>query len=328
MTSSRSSLVSAGLRFLLLLLGVSSVLLMSCEREDGWGEFDESTLDDGIPDDVCYFTNPAYPTDADTLRILAIGNSYTEDATTYLDSLVIHAGIDPQRVCLYQAVTASATFETWVNIYTSDSSVTLTRRVGKVKMLEHGTLQELLRQPWNVIVVQQASNQSYVWSSYLYLKPFVELITSNCLNPQACLAFQLVWSHTQSEMPYVLQGNIACCQKMIRRYGIDVIIPTGTAIQLARSTTLNAPLYMTRDRWHLHQGIACYIASCTWFQTLFTPVFSTSVLGNPAVPIGNPATPDGSYTSADIQLAQQCAYQAVLSPYDYLNPVPLSQPVP
>mgnify|MGYP002858860844 CR=1 FL=1 len=259
---------------------------MSCEREDGWGEFDESTLDDGIPDDVCYFTNPAYPTDADTLRILAIGNSYTEDATTYLDSLVIHAGIDPQRVCLYQAVTASATFETWVNIYTSDSSVTLTRRVGKVKMLEHGTLQELLRQPWNVIVVQQASNQSYVWSSYLYLKPFVELITSNCLNPQACLAFQLVWSHTQSEMPYVLQGNIACCQKMIRRYGIDVIIPTGTAIQLARSTTLNAPLYMTRDRWHLHQGIACYIASCTWFQTLFTPVFSTSVLGNPAVPIG------------------------------------------
>jgi hypothetical protein len=171
-------------------------------------------------------------------------------------------------------------------------------------MATQGTLAQLLNQPWNVIVVQQVSNQSYVWKSYRNLKEYVEVITSSCPNKEACLAFQLPWSHTPDEMPYVMQGNVACCKKMSQRYGIDVIIPTGYAIQKARGTRLNDPAYMTRDNWRLHPGMACYIASCTWFETLLRPVFDVSVIGNPSSPIGN-------YSEADILLGQQCAEWAV-----------------
>lgn len=291
-----------------LLLFVS-LLFFSCEKEDEWGNFNYGTLDDDIENDVCYFNNPPYPADADTLRILAIGNSFTSDATTYIDDLVKASGIDEGRVCLYEVTKGGASFNTWIDIYHDGTAVTLQRKAGKVSMAVQGTLAQVLNQPWNVIVVQQVSNMSYIWSSYVSLKEYVEIITSSCPNQKVCLAFQLTWSHKPDEMPYVLQGNIACCQKMSQRYGIDVIIPTGTAIQLARGTSLNDEAYMTRDHWHLHQGMACYIASCTWFETLLRPVFGVSV-------VGNDARPQGDYSDEDVLLGQRCAERAVLSPFD------------
>ena len=298
------------LRSILLLIGV--FLFLSCEKESYWpfGQFDNTTLNDGIPDDTKYFENPPYPKDADTLRILAIGNSFTTDAMSYIDALVNASGIDVNRLCLYVASKGSASFDTWIEKYYDETPVNLLPITGTVPMTTQGTLVQLLNQPWNVIVVQQVSNLSYIWSSYTCLKDYVELITSSCPNKEVCLAFQLAWSHTQDEMPHVLQGNVACCQKMSQRYGIDVIIPTGTAIQLARKTHLNDASYMTRDHWHLHPGIACYIASCTWYETLFRPVFGIPVVGNTAKPLYD-------YSESDILLGQQCAERAVLHPYEW-----------
>ena len=47
--------------------------------------FDYSTLEDGIPDSVRYHVNPEFPVRTDSLRILAIGNSFTDDAMQYMD---------------------------------------------------------------------------------------------------------------------------------------------------------------------------------------------------------------------------------------------------
>lgn len=303
-------LVMSQLFRLLFLLAVG-VLFLSCNKEDEFphGNFNYDSLSDGIPDSVKYFENPPYPIDADTLRILIIGNSFSSDAMTYMDTLVKASGIDEGRVCLYEACESRASLTTWTEIFHHEKTVTLQHRAGRAAMSTEGTLPQLLNQSWNVIVVQQVSNYSYVWSSYATLKEYVELITSSCPNKNVCLAFHLTWSHRPSEMPYVLQGNIACCQKMSQRYGIDVIIPTGTAIQLARGTRLNDAAYMTRDQWHLNLHIASYIASCTWFEALLRPVFGVPV-------VGNASRPQRYYSEADILLGQQCAEQAVLHPYE------------
>ena len=289
------------------------LLFLACEKEEGrraYGLFDYSTLEDGISADTKYYENPPYPVGADTLRILAIGNSFTTDAMTYIDTIVMASGIDTGRLCLYDVCKGGASFDTWIETFHDKSAVNLNRITGGVTMASQGTLSQLLNQPWDVIVVQQVSDLSYVWSSYTSLRQYVELITTACPNKSVCLAFQLTWSHTASEMPYVMQGNVACCQKMAQRYGIDVIIPTGTAIQLARGTQLNDDAYMTRDNWHLNTGMACYIASCTWFEALLRPVFGIPV-------VGNTAKPHNDYTEADILLGQQCAERAVLQPYQW-----------
>lgn len=295
-------------RFYLMFLLAASVLFFSCEKDTETGELENETSEDTPTEDVRYYKNPPYPVDADTLRILAIGNSFSLDGMTYVDALVKSAGIDEKRLCLYEATKAGASFSTWLSVLKSEEAVNIWRKAGKVKMKDVGTLPQLLAQPWDVIIVQQVSNQSYKWETYSCLKEYVDFITSSCLNPNVCFAFQLVWSHTPDEMPHVLQGNIACCEKMSKEIGIDVIIPTGIAIQLARGTTLNDDAYMTRDNWHLNRGMACYIASCTWFETLLRPVFGIPV-------VGNTAKPDGDYSDADILLGQQCAERAVKNPY-------------
>ena len=38
---------------------------------------------------------------------------------------------------------------------------------------------------------------------------------------------------------------------------------------------------LTRDGAHLAHGVGRYVAGCTWFQTILTPVFTKSILGNP-----------------------------------------------
>jgi hypothetical protein len=63
--------------------------------------------------------------------------------------------------------------------------------------------------------------------------------------------------------------------------GIDIIIPSATAVQNIRNTALNnPPLDFTRDGYHIDFGAGRYLLACTWFQTLVAPCFNTTVSGN------------------------------------------------
>lgn len=285
--------------------------LTSCSKEDEFEfkgqHFNYATLEDDIPDSVRYHVNPKYPVRTDSLRILAIGNSFTEDAMQYMDAMVKASGIDISRICVSTLTEGSSNFETWLNKDYENKVFSLNRVTGTAVMQHEGKLRELLHQNWDVIVVQQSSTLSYDWKSFAYLKGLEEKLLMYCTNPGLCLAFQLVWSHDHSEMPYVLEGNIACCKKMMNRYGIDLIIPTGVAIQNARDTRLNDDMYLTRDYWHLNKGMARYIATATWFESLFKPVFNVTVMDNSC-------QPDGKNAYDDIVLAKQCVIKAVTDP--------------
>lgn len=302
-------------RFLLVKAWLGGLLflspLTSCSKEDEFEfkgqHFNYTTLEDDIPDSVRYHVNPKYPVRTDSLRILAIGNSFTEDAMQYMDAMVKASGIDISRICVSTLTEGSSNFETWLNKDYENKVFSLNRVTGTAVMQHEGKLRELLHQNWDVIVVQQSSTLSYDWKSFAYLKGLEEKLLMYCTNPGLCLAFQLVWSHDHSEMPYVLEGNIACCKKMMNRYGIDLIIPTGVAIQNARDTRLNDDMYLTRDYWHLNKGMARYIATATWFESLFKPVFNVTVMDNSC-------QPDGKNAYDDIVLAKQCVIKAVTDP--------------
>ena len=104
-------------------------------------------------------------------------------------------------------------------------------------------------------------------------------------------------------------------------YGIDMIIPTGTAIQNARSTNLNSPHGLTRDGKHLGFGVGLYVAACTWFEALIAPVFGVSVLGNTSTheitewERSHSKFETSAVTNQNRTLCQQCAVTAVATPY-------------
>lgn len=275
-----------------------------------------SCTNDNISSDrkyYCNFHNPKYPIDHDSLKILVLGNSFSESAIHYLDEMVDKSGIDSKVVGLYGVSYKSADFDLWLEKYMTDGHISLNRYAGTLSMEREGTFKRILSQTWDVIIINQASHLSYDWSNFHNLPRYIEALTSCCpSNP--CIVYQIPWSHIPEDMPWMLDGNIECSKRMVEQCGIDIFIPTGTAIQLARSTNLNDNKYMTSDNWHLNAGIGEYIASCTWYQALFMPVFNHDIMDIDISPIGD-------YTESDIILAKMCARAAVSSPFNYTDEI-------
>ena len=81
---------------------------------------------------------------------------------------------------------------------------------------------------------------------------------------------------------------------------IKILIPSGTAVQNARTSILGDDL--TRDGYHLSRPVGRYVASCTWLQ---------AVLGKN--PVGNTYCPEGM-TPQQCKAAQKAARKAVRKP--------------
>lgn len=276
------------------------------------------------------FQNNPFPINNTTLKVLAIGNSYTEDPNAYLKDLVAAAGIDTSKLCVYVLTEGGASLNTWVNHYESGSQQTIYRRTGDLVMpTATGTVAQLLAQNWDIIVMQQASELSVNYETFNPdLAKMRKYIRLNCPNQKVAMAWQLTWSYwsgypNQTAPIGVARYNaiIRAAQKQMQLDGIDILIPTGTAIQNLRNTNLNTPYDSTRDGTHLCHGTARYAAACTWFQTLLAPIFGVSIIGNSAVHAITPEESGSTYEAVAVTndnklLVQQCAFNACMNRFE------------
>lgn len=255
------------------------------------------------------------------LRVFIMGNSYTLDVTAYLEDLIRAANINLDQLGIYAGIFNGGQLADWVSRYNYGSDVTLQKMAGNIIMNEKGSIKELLNQEWDLIVLLQASNVSYDWSTFEKSLPeLLSIIHENCINKDVKIAYQIPWGHTEDTAPQELAGNIECTQKLMEEFEITDIIPIGTAVQNARNTSLNTPLYLTRDNWHLCMGVGRYLAACTFFESVITPISHISVLGNTAI---HQLTDDEKYKyngsvavdETNRLLCQLCAINAVKFPF-------------
>lgn len=238
-------------------------------------------------------TNYPIPQEPDTLRILGVGNSFTDDGMMYLPNLLAAAGI--HNVVLGRLYIGGCSLERHVKEYDSSSRnytyyksknnrwTTISK---KASMLDG-----LLDEKWDVIVVQQASGLSGVYSSiHPWLDKLLEILRFNCRNAGACIAWQQTWAYASSSthpdfVKYsnnqmtMYQSIMSTNEKLLESSPIEVVIPTGTAIQNLRASAYDVR-DMTRDGYHLNYKMGRYTAACTWFQALVAPAFRTTVEGN------------------------------------------------
>ena len=298
--------------FLWLLL-LCSLCLVACEKEEG---------------EVVYYHNNPLPVGQRRLNMLAIGNSYAANATQHLGCLLTAAGIADSACAVYLADFSGASLSDWWNIAQEGIVLKLTWRAGHKMPVESGTLAEILAQDWDVITLQQNSSNSASFSTFNpSLQHLIEFIQSQCTNPRVALAWHLTWSYAdgyEANETAIERWRRICntAQHMTTANGIDILIPSGTAIQNARATTLNTQGQLTIDGSHLDRGVGCYVAASCYFETLFAPVFETTVLGNMAtysLPVDRfaddlyPSTP---VTDENRELCQRCAVAAVASPFE------------
>lgn len=308
-------------RNILSLLLLFCYSLISCSSH----EYDN----ENIP--IVYHLNNSLPS-GDTLRILAIGNSYTEDATAYLNDIVSESNIDRNKLGVYVAAIGGASLQTWAETYETGNEVRLTQKAGNIIMKNKGSLKELLAQNWDIITLQQVSTQSTDFKTFNpWLSKLLTYIEKDCPNPEVTLAWQMAWSYWTGygRIPYGEMRYKMICEavkEQIKENGIDIIIPIGTALENARSTSLQTPHALTRDGTHLSFGAGRYIAACTWYESLIAPVFGETILYNTATHVVTQKEKDASkYETVDVNetnslLCQLCAIYAIKQPFKPTTP--------
>ena len=264
-----------------------------------------------------------------TLRVLSIGNSFSIDANLILPQVVVDAGVPRDNFVLYATIYAGASLEYWDNMYTTDTPLPYVHYMGgKLLRLEdkEWTLRTLLQsQPWDVVVIQQASALSTNHKSFQpYMNRMIEYIRQDCPNKHVRIGWQLTWSYPQTATsgPVYEEGwrKIAMiANQKCHDAGIDFIIPSGTAIQNARTTELGENSNgITRDGLHLSFGVGVYIAAMTWYESIFRPIYGKSIIG---VPVSK-AIKDcdrgkegfQEITDENYLICQQCVKEAVSDP--------------
>ena len=250
---------------------------------------------------------------AEPVKILAIGNSFSEDAVEeHLSGLIRAEGLE---VILCNMYIGGCSIERHVNNLRDNKPDYRYRKfdVDGTMTEEYGyTLERVLaEEDWDFVSVQQASPFSGQPESYALLPELVEYVRAR-VPEDAVIMFHQTWAYSPDSTHrqfYRYDNNqmkmynaiVAMVMQEVPKSGIELIIPAGTAIQNARTSHLGNDL--TSDGYHLSRPHGRYIASCTWLE---------AVLG--VNPLGNTYCPDGM-TAKDCRTAQKAAHKAVRRPF-------------
>lgn len=213
-----------------------------------------------------------------TVKILAIGNSFSQDAVEqYLYELAKAAGIE---VVIGNMYIGGCDLDKHYANMQSDAGAYEYRKVvaGEKKNRSGVRLSEALSdESWDYISLQQASGKSGLYDTYAALPQLISAITSKV--PEATLIWHQTWAYAASsnhaDFPaynkdqMTMYNAIASSARkaMTDNSSLKLMVPSGTAIQNARTTYVGD--VFNRDGYHLEVTYGRYTAACTWFEALF-----------------------------------------------------------
>lgn len=250
----------------------------------------------------------------DTIKVLAIGNSFSRDAVeAHLDDLAVADGV--MMVIGNMHVPGCSLERHWRNASQNIAEYRFQKMVnGDSTITENvSLLTAITDENWDFISFQQVSGNSGLYDTYFpylsYLKAYAE---SHVTNPEVQFAIHQTWAYpsysTHSAFPRynsnqleMYQAIVTTVKSVAEEVGISVIIPSGTAVQNARSSFIGDNF--NRDGSHLSFGLGRYVAACTWYEKL---------TGRSA--IGNSFKPEG-VSAIESNIAQHAAHYAVLDPF-------------
>ena len=212
------------------------------------------------------------------MKILAIGNSFSEDATVYLHRILDAAGIDNTVVNLY--IGGCSLERHWQN-YEKRAAEYMYQLNGE-HTERYVAIQDMLDEGgWDVITCQQASHDSGWVLTY---EPFLGLLLEEIRRkaPASALWLHETWAYEKDSthgnfMRYhrnreEMAGLVfEAYRAMAGKYGIK-LIPCGEMIQALR----NDPLFrfgsgrfpVCRDGFHLSMPYGRYAAAAMWAKKL------------------------------------------------------------
>jgi len=256
---------------LLLSLIIIVALFTACGRnghQEDAGSIETTTQPTLSPD--------APLSDGKTLKVLAIGNSFSNNTTEYLYDIAKAEGMTDIVIgrlyisgCSLAMHVENAEINAAAYTYYKNDS-------GGWNKIEAATMLYALQdEPWDIITMQQSSGSSGKAETYrASIDQLVKYVNENKTNPNARLVWHMTWAYQQGSTNKAFAGynedqmtmynaiTEAVQQVIVPMPAFHSVIPVGTAIQNARTSFIGDEL--TRDTYHLND-LGNVIGSYTWY---------------------------------------------------------------
>ena len=214
-----------------------------------------------------------------SIKVLAIGNSFSHDAMyNHLYKVLKSAGYE--EIVLGNLYIGGCSLDThWTNMNNNKGSYKYYKNSnGTWKTTESYKISTALaEEEWDYITIQQVSGSSGLPGTYGNLNNILNYINKNKTNPNARILWHMTWAYDEvnSNDSYANYGNNQMTMynailettqnKILGNSLIDGIIPSGTAIQNMRTSSLKDSQLCEGDGYHLSTDYGDYIASLTWY---------------------------------------------------------------
>lgn len=230
------------------------------------------------------------------LKILAIGNSYSNNATQYLPWIFDRLGEDSD-VFIARLYRGGASLEMhWDNHVADREDYTLHySHGGEWHEVSITTIDEALQVfDWDIVVMQQMS--VFAGLDYTY-QPYLDYLRTLVYDTNSCpkLAWHYTWAYTSAaswqpnfryfdyDPDLMYESVISTCDRMSGDF--DFRIPSGQLIKILRDSFPEQDDGFSYDGVHLTDP-ACYALSCLWHEVLVYPTFKSSCLEMDSQPSG------------------------------------------
>lgn len=257
---------------------------------------------------------------------LFIGNSYSDDTIDRSYKVAAALGIEDIEIATlyYPGCTIDEHLRflnekprNYIFRYFKDNGELSTTETDFAKA-QLSTMEEGIKfRDWDFIILQQGSRHSGLPGTYGNINALMSYVRSKATNPHVRFAFNMTWAYAAGspnggfgnynhDQQTMYDGIINSMKKQVEpNKDIVAIIPNGTAVQNARTSTVGDAL--TRDGAdHLTYGLGRYIAALT-FVSKMSGVSEADIRALTYAPSG--------LTATQIEIAKESAINAIKSPY-------------
>ena len=237
----------------------------------------------------------------DDMKILSIGNSFSDDAQRYLREIAISEGIEIETLNL---CIGGCSLERHADNIKTGKRDYLFHYNGNVNCDDLITIDEgISMREWDIVTLQQVSTDSFKEDSfYPYVYEIAEYVKEKL--PNAKMYIHQTWAYEHGcprvfevtdgkGAEFMLEGLRRSYRRARREIGAEAIIPSGELMELLYQ---NGASKIYRDTFHASLGLGRYAVALLWFK-LFT---GRDVLNNSFSALDEPVS------EYDLEIARKC----------------------
>ena len=226
------------------------------------------------------------------MKILSIGNSFSDDAQRYLHAIAAEEGVELETLSL---CIGGCSLETHASHIKDGARSYLFHYNGDVDREELITLEEgVTMRKWDVVTIQQVSTHSFREDSfYPYIFEVASYIREKL--PEAKIYIHQTWAYEHGcprsfeitdgkGAEFMLDGLRRSYQRAKCEIGADGIIPSGELMELLYKAGASG---IYRDTFHASYGLGRYALGLLWFKLFTGRDVSNNSFRNFAEPISD-----------------------------------------